>query len=250
METMKKELVTRLADKEAVFFSLLSACTREPYVACDEETFDDKVMLFFEEQEAKEAASALAEEKIPVTVMKMLSPQMLVFFTNLYTMGVNAVQVHMGEEKTIVQLDEIVKRRDPEAMPDSTVWVENTQLHLTAIYFAQELRKPAKPDTKEQLKALQEELAAHFQKSSFLFALEKEGQGTPVITLKDGKKYQPVFTDAVEFSRFNREGKFKAVIVEAANLGKVLDKEATGVVLNMAGVNLPLMVGRNQAGQA
>lgn len=250
METMKKELVTRLADKEAVFYSLLSACTREPYVECDEETFDDKVMLFFEEQEAKEMASALAEKKVPVTVMKIASPQMLVFFTSLFTMGVNGVQVNMGKESVIVQIDEIVKRREPETMPDGTVWVENSQLHLTAIYFAQELRKPAQPDTKERLKELQEEMGAHFQKSSFLFALEKEGQGTPVITLKDGKKYQPVFTDAVEFSRFNREGKFKAVIVEADKLGKVLDKEAQGVILNMTGVNLPLMVARIPAKKA
>lgn len=244
MEAMKKELVTRLANQESVFFSLLSACTREPYVECDEETFDDKVMLFFQEQEAKQAADALAEKKIPVTVMKLLSTQMLVFFTNLYTMGVNGIQVTMGEEKTVIQIDEIVKRRDPETMPDGTVWVENPQLHLTAIYFAQELRKPETPGKKEQLQELQEELGAHFKKSRFLFALEKEGKGTPVIHFKDGKKYQPVFTDVVEFSRFNREGKYKAVVVEADKLGKVLDPEAKGVILNLTGVNLPLMVAR------
>ena len=40
----RKELLTRLADKEGEFFVLISACTREPYVECDEETFDDTTL--------------------------------------------------------------------------------------------------------------------------------------------------------------------------------------------------------------
>ena len=52
----RKELLTRLADKEGEFFVLISACTREPYVECDEETFDDEVFLFLDEEEAKKEA--------------------------------------------------------------------------------------------------------------------------------------------------------------------------------------------------
>ncbi len=245
MENGKNELLKRLADKEAVFYSLISGCTREPYVVCDEETFDDKVMLFFDESEARKAAEDLAKEKIPVTAAQLASPHMLVFFTSLYTMGVHAVEVPGSDKKELVQLEEIVKRRDTKTMPDGSVWVENPQLHLTALYFAQELRRPAGPDTAVHLKELQEELGAHFQKGSFLFALQKEGQGTPMVKLKDEQKYQPVFTDAVEFSRFNREGKFKAVVVEASQLAKVLDQNARGVILNLMGVNLPLAVSRN-----
>lgn len=244
MENAKKELLARLADKNGELFSLLSPCTREPYVECDEETFDDKVALYFTADAAKAAAAALGEKKIPATVMQIESRQMLLFFTNLYTMGVNAVQVG-SEEPVLIQLEEIVKRREDRTMPDGSVWVENPQLHLTAIYFAQELRKPAGEKTPQTLKDLQEELAADFQKSRFLFALEKEGTGTPMVQTKDGQKYQPVFTDAVEFSRFNRENKFKAVVVDGAQIGKVLDKDARGVILNLMGVNLPLAVNRN-----
>ena len=86
---------------------------------------------------------------------------------------------------------------------------------------------------------------ADFRKGSFLFALDKEGQGTPMIKMKNEDKFQPVFTDAVEFGRFNREGRFRAVVVEADKLNKVLDKNAKGVILNIMGVNLPLVVNRN-----
>ena len=41
---IKKELLMRLGH-DADIFALISLCTREPYVVCDEETFDDEVFL-------------------------------------------------------------------------------------------------------------------------------------------------------------------------------------------------------------
>lgn len=240
----KKELLARIGSQDAELFALISGCTRAPYVECDEETFDDTVMLFFEEAEAKAQADRLQEQKHPVTVLKLGNRQMLLFFTNLYTMGVNAVRIcHAGEE-CLVQLGEIVKRRDKKEMPDGSVWVENPELHLTALYFAQELRTPAGEDTKKRIAELQEELESHFKKGSFIFALQKDGQGTPMVKMKDGEKYQPIFTDAIEFRRFNHEDLFRPVIVEADQVPKVLDKTARGVILNIMGVNLPLSVSR------
>lgn len=245
----KKELVTRLGNQEALFYALVSACTRAPYVMCDEETFDDAVMLFFEETAAKEKAKELADQKIPVTVLKLENRQMLFFFSNLYTMGVNALEICHEGERCLLQIEEIVKRRDESEMPDGSKWVENPALHLTALYFAQELRRPSTPETAERLAELQEELASDFMKGSFIFAIEKDGQGTPMVKLKDEEKYQPVFTDALEFRRFNHEDKFRPVIVEANKLPKVLDKTAKGVILNIMGVNLPLTVGRPETAE-
>lgn len=37
---IKRELLMRLGH-DADIFALISLCTREPYVVCDEETFDD-----------------------------------------------------------------------------------------------------------------------------------------------------------------------------------------------------------------
>ena len=52
---IKKELLMRLGH-DADIFALISLCTREPYVVCDEETFDDEVFLFLDEEEAKKEA--------------------------------------------------------------------------------------------------------------------------------------------------------------------------------------------------
>ena len=73
---IKKELLMRLGH-DADIFALISLCTREPYVVCDEETFDDEVFLFLDEEEAKKEAAKLAEEKVPVTVAKINGKDML-----------------------------------------------------------------------------------------------------------------------------------------------------------------------------
>ena len=53
---------------------------------------------------------------------------MLVFFTGLYTLGVNALVVTDKGEKASMQISDIVKRKSPEDMPQGTVWVEKSGL--------------------------------------------------------------------------------------------------------------------------
>ena len=47
---------------------------------------------------------------------------MLVFFTGLYALGVNALVVTDKGEKASMQVSDIVKRKSPEDMPQGTVW--------------------------------------------------------------------------------------------------------------------------------
>ena len=60
---IKRELLMRLGH-DADIFALISLCTREPYVVCDEETFDDEVFLFLDEEEAKKEAARLAAARM------------------------------------------------------------------------------------------------------------------------------------------------------------------------------------------
>lgn len=242
----KQELLKRLGNAESEFFVMMSACTKAPYLVCDPETFDDEILLFFTEEDARQEHARLTEAKVPVTLTKLNTRQMLLFFTSLYTMGVNALLIFWNGESVVVQLDEIVKKKSQDQMPEGAVWVENPELHLTALYFGQALRSPSKEDVNSRLAELQEELTAHFKRGKFIFALGREEQGTPLVKLKDGNVYQPVFTDVLEFQRFNRENKFRPVVVDGEKLPQVLAKEARGVLLNMMSVNIPLMVGRPQ----
>ena len=244
MSEGKDRLLAQMKDAEGAVYALISGYTKEPYIECDNETYDDKVFVYMSEDAAKARAAELKEEKIPVGVAKIRASHMLLFFTNLYTMGVNALEINYDDQKELLQIDEFAKRRENPQVEEGKQWIENPQLHLTALYFAQEVRKPKELQDPKRMAQLQEEMAADFMKSRFIFALQQDGKGTPLVKLNTGDKYQLVFTDAVEFSRFNRNNAFKPVIVDAAQLPKVLDKEAKGVVLNIMGANLPLAVNR------
>ena len=134
-------------------------------------------------------------------------------------MGVNALIVEMNGEKASMQVGDIVKRKSPDDMPQGTVWVENPSLHLTAIYLRQEMRRPAAEAEAEaraeRIKELNEELTADFRKGSYIFAIQKEEKGIPLVKMKDGQLFQPAFTDILEFQKFNRDNKLRPVVVEA-----------------------------------
>lgn len=243
MEELGRDAISRTLRYAKELFVLFSACTRQPYVNCDPETFDDEIWMYESEAAAREAAKALLEEKIPVGVARVDQASRLLFFTSLYTMGVNAITLTAGEKKGRIQLADFVKRKEP-AGEEKKAWVENPQLHLTALYYMQELRKNAKPEITPRLMELQEEMNADFARGRFIAALPQEGKGIPLVKMKNGDVFLPLFTDALEYQKFNREKKFRAVAVETAKLPQLLPPEAKGVVINPLGVNLALTLHR------
>ena len=66
----------------------------------------------------------------------------------------------------------------------------------------------------------------------------------PMVTARNGKKYQLVYTDFQEMDRFVRQhktpGKLQIIPVTYSQLGGLLEKDADGYVFNPAGFNLTL----------
>ena len=84
-------------------------------------------------------------------------------------------------------------------------------------------------------------------KSKYLVAVEKQeaGEGeegkkvqVPYVKNQNGDIFQPVFSDAEEFRKFNKDKKFQALLVTFENLEKVLIPVAKGAVVNPQGFNL------------
>ena len=180
------------------------------------------------------------------TAGRIEGKQLLMFYTSLHTMGINAIVVREGENETLIQLEELVKRIE---QPEGKVWVENPSLHLTALYFMQEFRKQPNQQITGQMRQLQEEIAANFEKARFIMAVSTEEKGLPLVKLNNGDVFQPVFTDVLEFQKFNRENKFRPVVIESQKLPQVLAKEAKGVVLNPIGINMPMLLNKRVQGQ-
>ena len=227
-------------------YVIMSGATRLPFVFCDEETFDDEIFLYYRADDAKEKAKELQGKRYASAVVKLEDKQLLAFYTSLYTMGVNCLAVNSGTDTEIsIQLSDLVIRRKPEELPEGKRPVENPALHLTAIYFMQEMRRQAEPQPTEELNKLQEELLAHYGKGTFVAAVREDGQ-VPILKQKDGSIYQPLFTDILEFQKFARGEKMKMAVIPAAKIPEILVGEAKGVVINPFGVNVQLQVAKRK----
>lgn len=227
-------------------YVVMSVATRLPFVCCDEETFDDKVFLYYRMEDAKERAQELLNQKYPAAVAKVEEKQLLAFYTSLYTMGINCLSVNYGTDTQIeIQLADLVKRKTPEELPEGKKVIENSALHLTAIYFMQEARRQEAPQMTEKLKELQEELLAHYNKGTFIIGVGEDGKA-PILQQKDGTIYQPVFTDILEFQKFLRGKKLRSLVIPAEKIPEILAPNVSGVVVNPLGVNVQLKIARKK----
>ena len=177
-------------------------------------------------------------------VAKLVDDQLLAFYTSLYLMGVNGLSVNVGtDQEKRVQLKDLVVRQNMKEAGEGKMIVENPEMHLTAIYLMQELRHQTGGEVTDQIKELQEELLAHYQKGTFLISVQEDGQ-IPVLKQKDGSMYQPIFTDILEFRRFAGDKKLKMLAIPSAKIPEALIPDARGVVINPLGVNVQLTVHR------
>lgn len=241
----KQETLAALRNPGELYV-IMSAVTRLPFVKCDEETYDDEIFLYYRADDAKEKARELAKEKYMTAVVKLEEKQFLPFYTSLYTIGVNCLAVNHGTDTQIsVQLSDLVIRKNPDQLPEGKKLVENPALHLTAIYFMQEMRRQEKPQPTEELKELQEELLAHYSKGTFIIAIQEDKQ-IPVLKQKNGDIYQPVFTDMLEIQKFAKGQKMRTAVIPAAKIPDILVGAAKGVVINPMGVNVQLQVAKRK----
>ena len=249
MEEKKNATVTKQETLQALrkpgeLYAVMSGVTRMPFVVCDEETFDDEVLLYYRVEDAQEKAKQLAEQNYRTAVAKIEEQHLLAFYTNRCTMGVNCLAVNAGTDMAIqIQLTDLVTRKKPEEIPEGKKIIENPALHLTALYFMQELRRMTSPEPTEEVKELQEELLAHYNKGTFIVAVQEDGK-IPILKQKDGSIYQPVFTDLIECQKFCSGKNMKVMAIPAAKIAEILVPEAKGVALNPFGVNVQLQIRR------
>ncbi len=243
---VKRAAAEMLRKADAVYM-ILSLCTRMPYVVCDEKTYDDEILLYFEEEAAKAAVKKLLEKKEPVQAVKIGKKDLLAFYVSLMPLGVNCILVNQGTPVEIpIQLDEIIRRKEPEE--EGKMLIENPQLHLTALYFMQAVRKAQKVELTEELKALHEEMMVHYQRGTYIIPV-KEQAGTLVMKQKNGQVFQPVFTDIQEYKKFlsmQKENGIKSAVLPSEKIPGLLAPETAGVVVNPFGVNLQLQIRREK----
>ena len=134
-------------------FVIFSQLTKHPYVTCGEESFNDQIHIYTEQEKAQAFVKDQAEQqKNPVIAVKVSKEQFLHFYGTLYSIGINAVILHDSDSDTELTLEEIVHRRqNPDELPKEKRPVLNPELLLTSLYFLQEMRRPIPQEEKKGL---------------------------------------------------------------------------------------------------
>lgn len=243
----KKSVLIKLQKQNQIYL-ILSKCTRLPFVCCDPETYDDEIFVYFDEKDARNKAEQLGSDGELVVVVNIPNKNFLPFYAGLFPMGINAIVVDGGTQSEMkLQLEELVRKPDDSKLPQGQVRIENPSLHLTGMYFMQELRKKLKPELTESLKEMQQEMLSHYAEGTYVVALKADQKGVVLIKNPQGQAALPVFTDIQEFQKFqmaNPKEKLVPGIVKADKVAGLLPKEASTVVLNPLGINVPLNVAR------
>ena len=227
------------------------AYTNMPLVVCDPETFDDQVMIFETEPLLQEFAKTYTEKKILLKGMEYKNRDFLRFFASLYLIGINELIFTGSNGKVRIQLEDLVRRPDYSKLPPQQRPVTNPNLQLTGLYFMQEAARPVSEEEKEDLAELEEEFASNLIKSRYILAVEfLDGPGTladkmknrqyrlPILKDKNGKVYQPLFTDPIEFEKFSKGKKLGAIAVPFEQLSSLLVQNAEGFMLNPGGFHI------------
>lgn len=244
-EKSKQTTMINLQKAECVY-SLVSLCTTQPYIVCDAETFDDQIYVYFDKDTAQRASEKLMGEKIPVKMVTIPKNIYLPFYSSLFSMGVNRLVVDSGTDNEIgIQLDELIKRGKNPNGGEKQVVIENPELHLTALYYMQEVKRDAKAQQREDMKELYEEMLNHFQKGKYIVPARGDSKEVPLLKQQNGDTFYPIFTDLLEFQKFctsYKEEKWQSGIIEAQNLHKVMPDGVKGVTVNPMEVNLLLQM--------
>lgn len=250
MENNYKEEVQKIQKSETLY-GVFGAGTKQPFITCDEESFNDQVWIFSQEEKAKEFSQERKDGNQDILlVVKFENGQLLQFFASLFTLGVNEVVFRDGEVIHKIPLEKIVLKPDYSKLPEEKRPLTNPQVQLTGLTFMQELHRQKPNNEKPKLHELEEEMAANLVRSTFLVAMEFEGEAPkpdssnvkiPCVKNKDGKMFQPIFTDGNELNKFNSKGKFKASLVKFSDVQKIIGKNVEGIVVNPQSMNIVIM---------
>lgn len=231
---------------------VFSQATRMPMVFCHEETMDDYIYVFLEAEEARAKIEELNGDKSPAFVVNCKEKEVLQFFAELRLTGVNAIcfvtPKAEGGETFMVQLTEFLRFPDLNSIPEDKRPVENTTLHLSMLYFMQEIRKPVSKEEKKNLDALEEETSVNLVKGKFLIPVKEAEDGEnkgkqAVLMLRNEKEevFFPLFTDAAELRKFAKGQDCRIVYGTFPMVADMMKKgNATGLVVNPATANMIL----------
>lgn len=251
-------------------YAIFSPLTNMPYVECEEENYNDRVLLFEGKEEAEAAAEELEEKGIRTTVtelktveiavpagpnkkpQKMYLNQVRQHLSILPQIGVNAVGFKPeGKEMETVETESVLPDNLLQKISGTPAYQPNLQ--LTGLYLMQEARRKKEYVDMKHLQELDEEFCSNLAKSRlFIAVLPPEGREKeeklnlkecrlPYLKHQNGDIFFPVFTDISEFQKYAKNNRaLRMIQIPFAELLKLWVKDAKAYMVNPMGFSLPL----------
>ncbi len=251
MEYIFHKQVQRLQKSNVIYVPFCQG-TKLPFVTCDDDTFNDQIWVFVNEEAGKVFLQARMQQNQDVlALMRLENKGLLSFYASLYFLGVNEIVLVEEGRTTKIPLDQVVRLPDyDEDTPETKRPLMNPQMQLTGIYFMQEIHRKKPNNEKPQLRDLEEEMAANLVQTRFMMALQlrdpekglvASNMNIPCMKTQNNKTYQPLFTDSREFHQFNKNKKFQPFLVDFVHIENVLSKESDGIVVNPFSTNMVIL---------
>ncbi|MBQ1311799.1 MAG: SseB family protein, partial [Blautia sp.] len=112
MSISKEQAVKDLQISDNLFVAY-SQATRQPYVVCAEDTYNDQVWIFSREEEIRDfGKKKLEEDKTLLIGMKYEKKDFPKLYGTLYAVGVNSIVWNKGDEQIEIELSDVAKQRD------------------------------------------------------------------------------------------------------------------------------------------
>lgn len=229
---------------ESGLWTILVRTTNNFYMGIENEK--PAAYLFTDKQFADEFMKEIKWEGIQVKSLEISPEKRIAFFNDLYRSGFEAVAIDKGQDSLIASLFSIVDK--PEAEQQEEL-IMNPSLMRAAIQFYQGLA------SRHAVKEMQDLMCNEIYKAAFILPVKissleegetekylferKEGQDYPILRNPQGKKFYPIFTDWIEFGKYDRNKQHKGVLVHFKDLKKLIRK-VDGIVVNPLGFNLIL----------
>lgn len=241
----KKTIIQNMFGQDDLVTVFCSA-TNMPLVECSKETCNDRIYVLDHEKRLKDFMQPYLDQKLPVRGVKFAPKDKVQFFAIAASINVDEIVYVDSSGRHILQLSDVVKKKDLSDVPKEKRPLENPALQLSALYFIQEASRGVPPSEKPGLKELEEEMTANLLRGTYLIPADLNGEEPkgeipikiPLVKMQNGDMFQPIFCDTVEFGKYNKDNKFKALAVPFASLEKLLAKEAKGFMLNPNGFHL------------
>ena len=232
---------------------------KNPYINEDQESFNDQVWIFADQEDAKVFASnVLKEKRLLLAVREMRNRDFATFYTTLASKAVNSI-VYSRKGKTFeIDMDQLVKLPDFSSIDEKMRPIVNPTLQLSAQYYWQEMFRAIKMEerSEEDKEALQErnrEFLANLLKSEVYIRFvqqERDGQKVTAFPMDvqrdaEGKVVAAefkVFTDLFELQKYFGANIPNVAKIKFEKLGGLMNNECTGIVLDPAGVDLKYSV--------